>query len=68
MILDADYNQWPNAGWWALCHAHVDPQPYYDNCINDYCKNQNPETLCDVYDAYTTVCLANQPYSGGYDR
>ena len=67
-MLDADGTSWPNGGWWAYCHNYVDPQPYYDRCISDYCKNQTPETLCDVYDAYTQVCLAAQPYSGAYDR
>jgi len=67
-ILDGNYQGWPNSGWWGLCHAWVDPQPYYDNCIRDYCKDQNQLTLCDVYDSYTMACMAAQPYSTGYDR
>ena len=67
-MIDEDNSQWPQNGLWTLCHPWVDPMPYYLNCINDYCKNENPNTLCDAYESYTMACMVTQPYSTAYDR
>ena len=44
------------------CHATVDPQPFIDNCIDDFCvfcdEDNRDEYFCRSLSAYASVCSA----------
>ena len=46
----------------APCHATVDPQPFIDNCIDDYCtfcgEDDRDDCFCRSLTAYASVCSA----------
>ena len=46
----------------APCHATVDPQPFIDNCIDDYCifcdEDNRDGCFCRSLAAYASVCSA----------
>ncbi|KAG7506609.1 hypothetical protein JOB18_010760 [Solea senegalensis] len=49
-------------GPFSFCHEHVDPTPYFSDCVFDVCVsgNQGNDLLCKAIEAYVSVCqLAN---------
>ena len=46
----------------APCHAMVDPQPFIDNCIDDYCifcdEDNRDDCLCRSLATYASACTA----------
>ena len=46
----------------APCHTTVDPQPFIDDCIDDYCtfcdETNRDDCLCRSLAAYASVCTA----------
>lgn len=42
-------------GPFQSCHKTVDPQGFYDNCVQDFCYN-NQTTLCQILSSYVAVC------------
>ncbi|XP_073426567.1 IgGFc-binding protein-like [Dendrobates tinctorius] len=39
------------------CHSLVDPQPYFESCVYDYCVLQNRQTIfCSVMTSYVMAC------------
>ena len=46
----------------APCNAVVDPQPFIDDCIDDYCifcdEANREDCLCDSLSTYASVCSA----------
>ncbi|MFT7814773.1 alpha-tectorin-like, partial [Arapaima gigas] len=46
-------------GAMAFCHDHVDPEPYYTNCVFDVCLSGNRDDIrCQAVQAYVTACQA----------
>lgn len=45
------------AGLFSGCHTAVDPQPFFDNCVNDLCMSNGDAALyCSSLSAYTFAC------------
>ncbi|XP_059194717.1 IgGFc-binding protein-like isoform X2 [Centropristis striata] len=45
------------AGSFGGCHATVDPQPFYQNCVNDLCVSHGDQELfCSSLREYTFAC------------
>lgn len=45
------------AGSFGGCHATVDPQPFFQNCVNDLClSNGNEDLLCSSLREYVFAC------------
>ncbi|XP_071325188.1 IgGFc-binding protein [Trachinotus anak] len=45
------------AGLFSGCHSTVDPQPFFQNCVNDLCmSNGNEEYFCSNLREYTFAC------------
>lgn len=44
------------AGSFSICHATVDPEPFFQNCVNDLCRSNNEELLCSSLKEYTFAC------------
>ncbi|XP_074538742.1 IgGFc-binding protein [Halichoeres trimaculatus] len=42
-------------GPFQSCHKTVDPQDFYNNCVHDFCYN-NQTTLCQILSSYVAVC------------
>ena len=43
------------------CHQYVDPQPYYNDCLIDYCYVENEITRCGLIESYVQVCKQHFP-------
>ncbi|XP_054637554.1 IgGFc-binding protein isoform X2 [Dunckerocampus dactyliophorus] len=43
-------------GSFGGCHSTVDPMPFFQNCVNDLCRSNNDELLCDSLRLYTFAC------------
>ncbi|XP_029384242.1 uncharacterized protein LOC115060456 [Echeneis naucrates] len=45
-------------GPFRLCHQHVDPTPYFNDCVFDTCLlgNERQEPLCRTIEAYISAC------------
>ena len=42
----------------AACHKAVDPEPYYQTCLNEMCKCRGkPQCVCDTFEQYGRECL-----------
>lgn len=48
----------PNpAGSFSGCHSTVDPEPFFQNCVNDLCMSNGKEDLfCSSLTEYTFAC------------
>lgn len=45
------------AGSFSGCHSTVDPEPFFQNCVNDLCmSNGNEELFCSSLREYTFAC------------
>ncbi|XP_069394029.1 zonadhesin [Paralichthys olivaceus] len=45
------------AGSFGECHSAVDPEPFFQNCVNDLCiSNGNEELFCRSLSEYTFAC------------
>lgn len=45
------------AGSFSGCHSTVDPEPFFQNCVNDLCvSNGNEKCLCSSLSEYTFAC------------
>lgn len=45
------------AGSFSECHSAVDPEPFFQNCVNDLCmSNGNEEIFCSSLSEYTFAC------------
>lgn len=45
------------AGSFSGCHSTVDPQPFFQNCVNDLCMSNGNEALfCSSLREYTFAC------------
>lgn len=45
------------AGSFSGCHSTVDPEPFFQNCVNDVCmSNGNEELVCNRLREYTFAC------------
>ncbi|KAM9852133.1 IgGFc-binding protein-like [Aulostomus maculatus] len=57
------------AGPFSICHATVDPQPFFQNCVNDLCRSYNEELFCSILRQYTFACQEAgaevKPWRGG---
>ncbi|XP_029102555.1 alpha-tectorin [Scleropages formosus] len=43
----------------AFCHDHVDPEPYYTNCVFDVCLSGNRHDIrCQAIQTYVSACQA----------
>ena len=40
----------------AACHKYVDPKPYYDECVFDYCIDDSMR--CPMIEQYATECMS----------
>lgn len=42
----------------SICHPHVDPESYYNNCLYDVCAfNENIDiSMCTIFTAYANEC------------
>ncbi|XP_012680054.3 alpha-tectorin-like, partial [Clupea harengus] len=41
----------------SFCHAHVDPQPFFNDCVFDVCLSGNRnEVVCRATEAYVSAC------------
>ncbi|XP_061919145.1 IgGFc-binding protein isoform X2 [Entelurus aequoreus] len=43
-------------GSFGACHSTVDPMPFFQNCVNDLCRSNNDDLLCDNLRQYTFAC------------
>ncbi|XP_070620743.1 IgGFc-binding protein-like [Erythrolamprus reginae] len=44
-------------GPFKSCHSRVPPQPYFTNCVFDYCSNKgNKNVICNVISSYAAAC------------
>ena len=43
------------------CHEYVDPQPFYQDCLVDYCYVENEVTRCGIIESYVQVCKQHFP-------
>nr|XP_057939674.1 IgGFc-binding protein [Doryrhamphus excisus] len=43
-------------GPFGACHSTVDPMQFFQNCVNDLCRSNNDELLCDSLRQYTFAC------------
>lgn len=44
-------------GSFSGCHPAVDPEPFFQNCVNDLCmSNGNEDLFCSSLRAYTFAC------------
>ncbi|XP_061808679.1 IgGFc-binding protein [Nerophis lumbriciformis] len=43
-------------GSFGACHSTVDPMPFFQNCVNDLCRSNNDDLLCDSLRLYTFAC------------
>lgn len=44
------------------CHSTVDPHPYYESCLEDYCTdddNKNRFYVCSSLALYARACAQN---------
>ncbi|XP_030248331.1 IgGFc-binding protein-like isoform X5 [Sparus aurata] len=45
------------AGSFSGCHSTVDPEPFFQNCVNDLCmSNGNKDLFCSSLKEYTFAC------------
>lgn len=44
------------AGTLANCFTTVDPQPFYENCMRDFCTSDDPNKICAVVASYAQRC------------
>lgn len=45
------------AGSFSGCHSTVDPEPFFQNCVNDMCiSNGNEDLFCSSLREYTFAC------------
>lgn len=40
----------------SICHPHIDPKTYYDNCLYDVCAFDDETSMCMNYAAYANEC------------
>lgn len=41
----------------SFCHAHVDPQAYFNDCVFDLCLSEhNNDVLCHSIETYVSAC------------
>ncbi|XP_041941221.1 alpha-tectorin-like isoform X1 [Alosa sapidissima] len=41
----------------SFCHSHVDPQPFFNDCVFDVClSGDRSEVLCRAMEAYVSAC------------
>ncbi|KAM6427526.1 IgGFc-binding protein-like [Liasis olivaceus] len=44
-------------GPFKMCHSKVPPQPYFKDCVFDYCSNKgNTNVICHVISSYAAAC------------
>ena len=43
------------------CHKYVDPQPFYQDCLVDYCYVENEVTRCGIIESYVQACKQSLP-------
>ncbi|XP_063168368.1 IgGFc-binding protein-like [Candoia aspera] len=46
-------------GPFKMCHSKVPPQPYFNDCVFDYCSNKGDKNvICHVISSYAAACQA----------
>ena len=44
-----------------VCHPHLDPKAFYEECLLDYCENESDSEICGIFESYVTTCQSFLP-------